>query len=216
VGERVRAIAPYAIILAVAVTLFEIASAFTYARQGDRLGPEVWPRAILALMILVCVVRIVGLLWRSRADDAAAPAAVPGDAPAHPPVPGDALAAVDVASRHEQAIEAPVGAVGLADASPADAPTPRQPLRLVAGIASTVVYVLLMPVLGFALATACYIAGMCRVGDYRNWRVIVPTALIGSVLFMLVFQRIVYLSLPLGRPPFEAVSLVLMQLMGIR
>ncbi len=74
----------------------------------------------------------------------------------------------------------------------------------------------LLGLLGFALASALYIGAMIRVGRYRRWRVIVPTALVGSLVFMFVFQKIVYLSLPIGQSPFDAVSLALMRLMGIR
>ena len=45
---------------------------------------------------------------------------------------------------------------------------------------------------------------------------IAVVALAGALAFMFVFMKIVYLSLPIGQPPFAAVSLALMQLMGIR
>jgi putative tricarboxylic transport membrane protein len=103
----------------------------------------------------------------------------------------------------------------VAEAEGAEPALPLSPARLLAGIVVTVLYVLLLPVLGFALGTALYIAVMCRVGNYRRWLVILPTAVIGSLAFMFVFQRIVYVSLPIGTPPFDAVALGLMRLMGI-
>jgi putative tricarboxylic transport membrane protein len=189
-AARLRAVAPYAVVLAVAAVLFHVASVFIYARLGDRLGPDVWPRAILLLMIVTCAVRIVRVLWvgpDGATRDAAGPdaAAVPDAAE---PIPG----AVD------------------------EAPPRLSPARLMLGVAATVLYVLLLPVLGFALGTALFIAAMCRIGNYRRWGVIVPTAIIGSLAFMFVFQRIVYVSLPIGTPPFDVVALTLMQLMGIR
>jgi putative tricarboxylic transport membrane protein len=200
-ASRLRAIAPYVVVLALAGALFHIASGFTYARIGDRLGPDVWPRTILFLTMVTCVVCIVRLLWQppqAQGDDAA----TPGAAAAH-----DALSAG--AATQAQGVAA--------DAAPDAAPEPRlHPLRLAAGIGATILYVLLLPVLGFALATFVFIAAMCRIGDYRRWRVIVPTALAGSLAFMFVFQRIVYVSLPIGVPPFDVVALTLMQLMGIR
>jgi hypothetical protein len=57
---------------------------------------------------------------------------------------------------------------------------------------------------------------LTRTGRYRRWPVIVFVAFAGALAFMAVFMRVVYLSLPIGRPPFSAVSLALMQLMGIR
>jgi len=107
----------------------------------------------------------------------------------------------------------------------ANAPLPRDaqpeagarfPGLLALGIAITIAYVWLLGLLGFALASALYIGAMIRVGRYRRWRVIVPTALMGSLVFMFVFQKVVYLSLPIGQSPFAALSLALMRLMGIR
>jgi putative tricarboxylic transport membrane protein len=201
-APRLRAVAPYVLVLALAGALFHIASGFTYARIGDRLGPDVWPRAILLLTMVTCAVRIARVLWwgpkGGTAGDAAAPIAAQDAA-------DDALSA-----------GASTAAEGVAaDEAPGEAPA-LHPLRLAVGIGATVLYVLLLPVLGFALATFVFIAAMCRIGDYRRWRVIVPTALAGSLAFMFVFQRIVYVSLPIGVPPFDAVALTLMQLMGIR
>jgi putative tricarboxylic transport membrane protein len=57
---------------------------------------------------------------------------------------------------------------------------------------------------------------MARAGRYRRWPVNAAVALAGALVFMFVFMKIVYLSLPLGVGPFEAISLALMRLMGIR
>lgn len=179
--QRLRAIAPYVVVLALAAFLFHLASGFTYAQSGNRLGPGVWPRAILVLMMVACAFRIVRLLL-------VAPAVLAHDMPAAAPSDG-------------------------ADGEPV---VPLSPVRLALGVGLTVAYVALLPVLGFALATAIYIAAMCRVGDYRRWHVILPTAIVGSLAFMFVFQRIVYVSLPIGTPPFDTIALGLMRLMGIR
>lgn len=201
VALRLRAVLPYVVVLVLAGGLFHLASSFTYARSGDRLGPEVWPRAILFLTIVTCVVRIVRLLWQ-RGD-----AVVPGNAVAPE---GEAVAEAREVERAGDALPAE------ATIEAAQADVPLSPLRLLAGIVATVLYVLLLPMLGFALDTAVFIAAMCRIGNYRRWRVILPTAIVGSLAFMFVFQRIVYVSLPIGTPPFDALALALMRLMGIR
>ncbi|HSC99536.1 MAG TPA: tripartite tricarboxylate transporter TctB family protein, partial [Casimicrobiaceae bacterium] len=77
-------------------------------------------------------------------------------------------------------------------------------------------YVALLSTLGFFIGTALYIAALIRTGRYRRWPVIAAVAVGGALAFMFVFMRIVYLSLPIGVPPFAQVSLMLMQLMGIR
>jgi putative tricarboxylic transport membrane protein len=53
-------------------------------------------------------------------------------------------------------------------------------------------------------------------GRYRRPGVIASVALIGSFLFVLVFMKIVYVSLPLGVAPFQAVSLAILAMLGIR
>ena len=42
---------------------------FEFTPRGDRPGPDVWPRAILALMIVACGVRILTVLRRPRDAD---------------------------------------------------------------------------------------------------------------------------------------------------
>ena len=92
----------------------------------------------------------------------------------------------------------------------------RYPRLLVIGIALTIAYVGLLATLGFFIDTVLYIAALIRAGRYRRWPVIVAVALVGALAFMFVFMRVVYLSLPIGSAPFSAVSLALMQVMGIR
>jgi putative tricarboxylic transport membrane protein len=98
----------------------------------------------------------------------------------------------------------------------AETASKRYPLLLVTGIGLTIAYVALLSTLGFFIGTALYIATLIRTGRYRRWPVIAVVALGGALAFMFVFMRIVYLSLPIGVPPFAQVSLMLMQLMGIR
>jgi putative tricarboxylic transport membrane protein len=91
----------------------------------------------------------------------------------------------------------------------------RFPMLLGAGIVLTILYVPGMQVLGFFLATAVYLAAFMVVGRYRRYGVIATTSLVGSVVFVFVFMKIVYVSLPLGIGPFQSVSTALMALLGI-
>jgi putative tricarboxylic transport membrane protein len=188
--ERLRVIAPYAVVLVLAGALYLVATRFEYTPHAGRLGPDLWPRTILILIAGVCLFRILTALRAPRDEG-----------------PGGGVLQDVLATARE-------GAPAGGDAQPgADA---RFPGLLALGIAITVAYVWLLGLLGFALASALYIGAMIRVGRYRRWRVIVPTALMGSLVFMFVFQKIVYLSLPIGQPPFDALSLALMRLMAIR
>jgi putative tricarboxylic transport membrane protein len=182
-NPRYRALVPYVLVLGATAFLTWSALHFEFTPRGDHPGPDVWPRAILALIGISCVVRIVGVLRRPAATD-------------------------------------PVMLADVLDTRPdgePDAPPPRRyPLRLAIGVALTAAYVALLGTLGFFIDTVLYIALLTRTGRYRRWPVIVVVAFAGALAFMAVFMRVVYLSLPIGRPPFSAVSLALMQLMGIR
>jgi putative tricarboxylic transport membrane protein len=182
-NPRYRALLPYLLVLVAAAVLTWNALHFGFTPRGDRPGPDVWPRAILALLVLTCIVRIVTVLRR------------PGPEPV----------------MLEDVIE---NAVPQAEREAA--PAQRFPLLLLAGIVLTIGYVALLGTLGFFIDTAVYIAALIRTGRYRRWPVIVAVAFAGALAFMFVFMKVVYLSLPIGKPPFAAVSLLLMQLMGIR
>ena len=182
-NPRYRALLPYLLVLAAALALTWSALHFAYTPQGDRPGPDVWPRAILALIAVTCVVRMVRVLRG-------------------PPESGGGV------------LDDVIGDAAPDDASGA-APR-RQPVRLAIGIALTIAYVALLGTLGFFADTVLYIAALTRTGRYRRWPVIVVVALGGALAFMFIFMKVVYLSLPIGTPPFEAISLALMRLMGIR
>lgn len=182
---RFRALLPYLLVLAAAAVLTWNALHFGFTPRGDRPGPDVWPRAILALLVIACVVRIVTVL-RRPADEASG-------------VLDDVIAGVALPEAEREAI-----------------PVERFPLLLAIGVALTIAYVALLGTLGFFVDTVLYIGALIRTGRYRRWPVIATVALAGALVFMFVFMKVVYLSLPIGRPPFSTVSLALMQLMGIR
>jgi hypothetical protein len=102
--------------------------------------------------------------------------------------------------------------------APVEAPSAAPPsiLRLALGMGATLAYVLLAGVLGFFLATAAYLAAFVVIGGYRRWGVIAACALCGSLALVVVFMKIVYVSLPLGAGPFRALSLGLLALLGVR
>jgi putative tricarboxylic transport membrane protein len=181
---RLRALLPYALVLAAAVALSYSALHFDFTPRGDRPGPDVWPRAILLLLIAACVVRIVSVLRRPTA--------------AEPVMLQDVLAGA------------------LPGDAPDDTPSPRYPALLLTGIALTIGYVALLGTLGFFIDTVLYIAALTRTGRYRRWPVIAAVAIVGALVFMFIFMKVVYLSLPIGTEPFSTVSLLLMRLMGIR
>ena len=63
---------------------------------------------------------------------------------------------------------------------------------------------------------ALYLAGFIVLGGYRRTAVTLATSLLGSLVFMFMFMKVVYVSLPLGVEPFSQLTFLLMRLMGIR
>ena len=96
------------------------------------------------------------------------------------------------------------------------APPRSYPKLLLAGACMTVAYPALIDTLGFFICTVLFLAGFTWVGGYRRPSVMLAVSLVGGLVFMFVFMKVVYVSLPLGVGPFGQVSVQLMQLMGIR
>ena len=94
----------------------------------------------------------------------------------------------------------------------AGAPVPRPPfsrVKLAAGIGAVVAYVLLAPLLGFALVTALFIAGFMLLCGTRSIAALAASVVIGTTALLYVFVKLVYLPLPKGDGPFEALTLAL-------
>ena len=184
--NRLRRTVPYVIVFITTAVLFVFANRISFIAPGGRIGPDVWPKAILALAMLTCVFQIVKTLFFGGTGE-------------------------QVAGVLESIIEeAPVGEIAEA------APEPRYPRLIVGGIVLTVAYVMLIERLGFFLCTFAYLAAFAWIGRYRRPLVVLASSLVGSLLFMFVFMKVVYVSLPLGQEPFSQVTFLLMRLMGIR
>jgi putative tricarboxylic transport membrane protein len=178
---KLASLSPYVALCAAAAWLYRDAGAFTAAARPGQLGPDFWPRAVLVLLIVVCVCEIVRrVLFERLARD---------DVPSAP-APGG--------------VDAP------------DASDGRFAWCLAGGIALTIAYVLALDWLGFFVATALYLALFMLVGRYRRMRVILSASVLGSLAFVFVFMKIVYVSLPLGRGPFKTLSVWLLALLGVR
>ena len=81
--------------------------------------------------------------------------------------------------------------------------------KLVAGIALILLYALLTPWLGFALATAGFVAAFLVLCGMRSLPAVAANVVIGTIGLLYLFVKVVYLPLPKGDGPFEAVTLVL-------
>jgi hypothetical protein len=85
--------APFALLLCAAIYLLSLTRHFDFPHVPGRLGPDVWPQALLVLMILTCLAGIVTSIlasWRSgpaterRQEPAAATGEALQDAPEVP------------------------------------------------------------------------------------------------------------------------------------
>lgn len=190
--NRLRRTIPYLIVLAVTAALFVMATRIEFAAPGGRIGPNFWPKAILALATITCLYQIVKTLLFDET-------------------------AGDVSGVLETVIE-DTTAEAEADTSAAEPAAAERtyPRLLVGGIVLTLAYVALIERVGFVLCTFAYLAAFAWVGGYRRPVVVLTASLVGSLAFMFVFMKIVYVSLPLGQEPFSQVTLLLMRLMGIR
>jgi putative tricarboxylic transport membrane protein len=184
--SRTTRLLPYAILAAAAGYLYFIATRIEYQQRAGTLGPDVWPKALLALLIGICVYQIGKILFGSGRDIAAMSEDLMD--PSRPVQPGER----------------------------ADAVAESHPWLLAGGIALTALYVGVIQSAGFFLATVVYLAAFIAAGGYRRWGVIATVSLGGALLLLFFFMKVVYVSLPIGTGVFGQVTLLLMQLMGIR
>lgn len=92
----------------------------------------------------------------------------------------------------------------------------RRPASVGGGIGLAMGYAWFVDELGFLLCTFLFLAAFAYLGGYRRHAVILASSGIGAVVLMFLFMRVVYISLPLGVPPFAGLSLAMMKLMGIK
>ena len=81
--------------------------------------------------------------------------------------------------------------------------------KLAAGIGLIVLYVLLTPLIGFALVTAFFIAAFMALCGTRSVRGLAANVVVGTVGLLYLFVKLVYLPLPKGDGPFETLTLAL-------
>lgn len=88
--------------------------------------------------------------------------------------------------------------------------------RLLLGMGITAAYVALLNVIGFIFCTLLYLAAFIYIGRYRRHVLILASSVLGTLAFVVIFMKLVYISLPMGRPPFSTWSYALLALLGVR
>lgn len=175
-----RQLLPHGVMLAASGWLWWAASRIE-GGTGGRIGPDVWPKAIVAIMALLCIYELGKRLFARRG-------AAPGLVAALVRAPGEG--------------------------DPAQA-APFDGRKLGAGIALVAAYVAAVSWTGFFLTTALFLALFAWAGGLRRPVLVGTVALAGSLLLIVLFMRVAYISLPLGEGPFRSLSLALLRAIGV-
>jgi putative tricarboxylic transport membrane protein len=106
-------------------------------------------------------------------------------------------------------------AVAAEPAEPAEeTEPPRQTRALIGGILLILAYAVLVPVLGFLLATLLFMVAFMYHAGYRAHAAIWGVSVSATVVIALLFQRFAYLSLPRGIPPFDGFTDLIRIMLG--
>jgi len=176
--EKLKRIIPYIIILFVSLYFYYLAGHFQFSAKPGHLGPDFWPKLLLALTMVACVFEIIKTAFFLR-----------------------------VASPKKAVQEEPAKAESKKETYPG---------LLVIGIAMTVAYAYFVTTLGFILCTFLYFVLFMIVGRYRKTWAILTNSLIGTLVLVVIFMKIVYVSLPLGQEPFSGVTFFILKMLGIK
>jgi hypothetical protein len=65
---RMHKILPYVIVLAIVSYLYFLAAKINFVAPGGRIGPDFWPKLILAMAMVTCVYEIVKNLFFGKSD----------------------------------------------------------------------------------------------------------------------------------------------------
>ncbi|HMA14127.1 MAG: tripartite tricarboxylate transporter TctB family protein, partial [Bacteroidota bacterium] len=87
--------------------------------------------------------------------------------------------------------------------------------KAIAGLAMIVAYGILLPVIGFPLATAGFVALWCLLGGIRHPFAVVPLALVGTAVLLWMFMGLALMPLSRGQGVFDGISVAILQLLGI-
>src|SRR5438270_11743607 len=65
---RMHKVLPYVIVLAIVSYLYFLAAKIDFVASGGRIGPDFWPKIILAMAMVACAYEIVKNLFFGKAD----------------------------------------------------------------------------------------------------------------------------------------------------
>jgi putative tricarboxylic transport membrane protein len=186
--DRLLRAAPFLAVLVIGLWLWSVADSFAIATRLGRAGPELWPKIVLTLLLGAALWGVVAALLRAQSDRGTAGTLARYTRPSS-----------GYAEDHEQSLEGKP-----------------QPVFAVAGLAAMLAYVAALPYLGYAVSTFLLLLAIMLLAGYRRPLSALLIALLCTLAFFFVFQRIAYISLPLGSGIFRQFSITLMALIGVR
>lgn len=89
------------------------------------------------------------------------------------------------------------------------------PYRVWTAIGATFGYLMLLPILGFFLATCLFSLVLMYLGQFRRPLPVAALSVAIALAFLFLFMRVVYVALPVGIAPFNSLSYALMAAMGV-
>ena len=190
--DLVRRAAPFMMVLGVGIWLWTVANDFAISTTLGRAGPDLWPKIILVLLIGAALWGVLEAALKSRSDD-------------------DTSILITNATRsagHEEDARK--------DLEGDAADSEKRPVFAMLGIASMLGYVAVIPYLGFIVSTFLLLLAIMTFAGYEKRLRAALIAAIGAFVFFIVFQRLVYVSLPMGAGPFRDLTLALMALLAVR
>lgn len=82
-------------------------------------------------------------------------------------------------------------------------------------VAASLVYLALFEIVGFFVDTLVFVMALIWIGRFRRFWTALVISLVTTLLFMLVFMRVIFVALPIGVGPFQLISTSLMRLLGV-
>ena len=177
-AEKAKRIIPYVIILLVSLYFYYLAGQFRFSVKPGNLGPDFWPKLLLAFTTVACLYEIIKTAFFLR-----------------------------IVPTKEAAEDQPAKGVSKKQTYPG---------LLVIGIAMTVAYAYFVTTLGFILCTFLYFVLFMIVGRYRKIWAILVNSVVGTLVLVVIFMKVVYVSLPLGQEPFSGVTFFVLRMLGIK
>jgi putative tricarboxylic transport membrane protein len=87
--------------------------------------------------------------------------------------------------------------------------------KAIAGLVLILAYGRSLPLIGFSLASALFIASWCLLGGVRTLIAVVPISLIGTGVLLWLFMGLALMPLPRGVGAFDTISVAILRALGI-